>query len=94
MKLSKTIFWDTDYDSIDWDKNARFVMERVMTYGTMADWRAIQGYYGMSKICEEMLESRNLDAKSLSFLSCIFQIPQEKFRCYKQIQSQQGHWNY
>lgn len=94
MKLSKVLFWDTNYDTIDWDKQVRYVIERVVTYGNMSDWQAIRKKYGMDRIRDEMLQSRSLDPKTLSFLSCIFDIPQEQFRCYTQIQSSKAHWVY
>ncbi len=94
MQLSRVIFWDTDYDKIDWDNKVRYVIERVVSYGTVADWRAIQKRYGMDRIRDEMLQSRDLDPKTLSFLSVIFDISQEQFRCYKYIQSNPGHWVY
>jgi hypothetical protein len=94
FRPSKVIFWDTDYDQIDWPNKARYVIERVVKFGVIEDWRFIQNYYGMDKIKEEMLQSRDLDHKSLTFLSVLFNIPQEQFRCYTSIQSNQGHWNY
>ena len=94
MELSKAIFWDTAYDSIDWRKNARYVIARVIMFGTIEDWKMVQSYYGMDLIKEEMLQARDLDPKSLSFLSCIFKIPKKNFRCYTQIQSNPGHWVY
>ncbi|HBB91819.1 MAG: hypothetical protein A2X22_02255 [Bacteroidetes bacterium GWF2_49_14] len=94
MELTRTIFWDADYDSINWAEKARYVIERVIMFGTLDDWKAIQKFYGREKILAEMLESRELDPKSLSFLSCIFDTPPEKFRCYTQIQSSRAHWNY
>jgi hypothetical protein len=94
MELSKVLFWDTDYDRIDWDKNVRYVMERVVMYGQIADWNAIRAYYGLERIRAELLQSRDLDPKTLSFLSCIFEIPKEQFRCYNTIQSNPGHWVY
>lgn len=94
MNLSKVIFWDTDYGAIDWDNKARYVIERVLMYGTIADWRTIQQQYGMDRIRDEMLQSRDLDPKSLAFLSVIFNIPKDQFRCYTQIQSSPGHWIY
>ena len=93
MKLSKVIFWDVDYDSIDWDKKARFVISRVLMYGTIEDWEAIKSYYGAERIKEEMLQERYLDPKTLSFLSCIFDIPKEQFRCFTERQSSPQHWN-
>ena len=83
MNLSKVIFWDTDYESIDWDAKARFVIARVMMYGTIDDWNAIKLYYGYEKIKQEMLQERYLDKKTLSFLSVVLDVPKENFRCYK-----------
>lgn len=31
--LNKALFWDTNYDNIDYKKHARFVIERVLTRG-------------------------------------------------------------
>jgi hypothetical protein len=94
LQLSRVLFWDTDYDRIDWDKRARYVIERVVTRGNWSDWLAIKEYYGLELIRLEMLESRDLDKKSLNFLSKLFNIPQDKFRCYTFQQSNPGHWNY
>ncbi len=92
MNLSRVIFWDTQYDTINWEKKARFVIERVVMYGTVEDWRTIKAFYGINRIKEEMLQARDLDAKTLSFLSCIFDIPKEEFRCYIEKQLQPQHW--
>jgi hypothetical protein len=94
MKLSKVIFWDTNYDRINWEEKARYVIARVLMYGTIEDWKAIKAYYGLERIKNEMLQERYLDKKALSFLSCIFDLPKEKFRCYTEKQSSQAHWNY
>ncbi len=92
MNLSRVIFWDTHYETINWLNKARFVIERVVMYGTVEDWHAIKDFYGINRIKEEMLQSRDLDAKSLSFLSCVLNIPKEQFRCYIEKQSQPQHW--
>ena len=92
MNLSRVIFWDTQYDTINWENKARFVIERVVMYGTVEDWHSIKTFYGLNRIKNEMLQSRDLDAKSLSFLSCIFNIPKQQFRCYTEKQLQPQHW--
>jgi hypothetical protein len=93
-ELPRILFWDTDYSKIDWDAKARYVIERVVTYGTVADWRTLQQMYGMKRIREEVLQSREIDPKTLSFLSVIFDLPKERFRCYTLAQSSPVHWNY
>ena len=94
LTLSRVLFWETDYEKIDWDAKAHYVIERVVMYGFFEDWRAIQKYYSMEKIKEAVLQARNLDPKTLSFLRVIFNIPKEKFRCYTTLQSNPGHWVY
>ena len=94
MELSPVLFWDTDVRNLDYEKHARYVMEKVIMLGTLEEWRQLQEYYGNDRIREEMKQSRVLDPRSLSFLSCIFDIPKTQFRCFTQIQSQSGHWTY
>lgn len=92
MQLSKVIFWDTDFEAIQWEAHARYVIERVVMYGTLDDWQAIKDFYGMERIKLEMISSRELDAKSLSFLSCVLDTPKEQFRCYIEKQLRPQHW--
>ncbi len=86
-KLSKALFWDTNFDKVDFDKSARYVIEKVVTRGEFSDWEEIKRDYGLEKIKECCLKSRDLDPKALSFLSTIFDTPREDFRWYTQIQS-------
>lgn len=94
MDLPKTLFWDTDFDSLDPDRNARYIIERVVMYGTLSDLRKILNYYGWGRVHRETLQSRELDPKSLSFLSCLFDTPPENYACFKQIQSSRAHWTF
>lgn len=91
MNLSPILFWDTDYNSIDWKKSRRYVISRVVQFGTLLDWNAIKAFYGIEVIKTEMLMERDLDNKSLAFLSCVLDIPQEQFRCYTFKQSHPQH---
>lgn len=92
-QLSRVLFWDTAYNRINWTHKARYVVERVVMFGTVSDWRAIPQFYGMERIKSELLQSRDLDLKTLHFLSIIFDIPKEAFACYACLQSLTGHWN-
>ncbi len=94
MELSKTLFWDTDISQIDYDKNARHIIERVLQRGMLSDWFEIKNYYGLDRIKNEILQIRYLDKVSLNFCSKYFQIPKEQFKCYNTEQSIQKLWNY
>ena len=94
MQLSKHIFWDMNINSIDFQKNSRLVIERVVVYGNLKDWHKLKEFYGLKKIKEEALQIRSLDKKTLNFLSLILNVPLPSFKCYKQLQSINIHWNY
>ncbi|MDX2248870.1 MAG: hypothetical protein SF052_18930 [Bacteroidia bacterium] len=94
MKLTKAIFWDTNYDKINWDKNARYVIGKVLNYGTQEDWKEINRYYGREQIIKEVVEIRDLDTKAHHFASIILNVPLTDFACYTWKQFTPAHWNY
>lgn len=94
MKLAREIFWDVDYDTIDWEKNYRWVICRVLEYGGINDWREIRKYYGDARIIEAATHARSLSKKTLHFIHNVFDIPLEQFRCYNSTRSNPLHWMY
>lgn len=93
MNISRQIFWDTDYEGIDWEANSRFVIERVLMFGTLDDWKIIKTKFGICRIIEEMKQSRELDPKSMNFLSELYMVPKNEFKCFTQKQFSQRHWS-
>lgn len=94
MNLSKVLFWDVDYNSIDFDKHSGFVVERVLCMGTLEDFKAINSYYGKTKLKAIVKNIRYMDERVLQFCSVYFNITKTDFRCYKQKQLNISHWNY
>jgi len=92
--LSKTLFWDIDFDTIDYEKHARLVIERVLTRGNWNDWQELKKYYGLTKISSEVVNIRYLDKITFNFCHTFFNIQKEKFRCYNTAPSIQQLWNY
>lgn len=92
--LSPTAFWDVDMQSLDYEANARFVIEKVMNYGLWADILEILRYYGHERVKAEIVESAYLKKKTLSFCCAIFDLTPNQFRCYTRQQSNPLPWNY
>ncbi len=80
-KTLRPLFWDVTFDSIEWRKHARFVIERVVSRGNLQDWETLKTIYGKNKIQQEVLCIRSLDPKTLAFLSVYFNIDKTSFRC-------------
>ena len=93
-QFSPHIFWDVAPNDIDLKNHASFILERVMRYGRLKDWALLQKIYGLPTIKKLALGARDLDDFSIAFLSLIFNVKKESFRCYRQKQSQPSFWNY
>ena len=94
MNLARQLFWDTNYDTINWEKNYQWIICRVLEYGTMDDWPQMRQHYGDEKIIEAAKSARSLSIKTLHFIHNIFNIPLKDFRCYNSTRSDQTHWMY
>jgi len=92
--LSPHLFWDTRVQDVSWDEHDGFIVERVLEYGLMKDWNLIKEAYGLERIRDVSLKLRSLSDLSLSFLSWLFGLEKEQFRCYILRQSNQAFWSY
>ena len=90
--LSKTAFWDINFDGLDPEKNVVFIMEKVFNYGLWNDQLAIIKYYGRSRIRQEVVKGAYFKKKALNFLCVIFELQPTDFTCYMRRQSQPQHW--
>lgn len=92
-KLSKVLFWDMDMELVNMDSCPSQIIQRVLEYGTIDDWRIIRTYYGLDKIVEVCRNLRSLDPISLSFISTISNTDKTEYRCYRTKQSNPTLWN-
>lgn len=79
--FQKALFWDVKIDALDIEAHARFIIERVVSRGNLADWNLLKEIYGGERIKNETLRIRCLDKKTLSFLSAYFNIKKTEYRC-------------
>jgi hypothetical protein len=87
-KLSKYLFWDYNINILDPKVDRNLILERVFTRGTENDEKEVFNYYGKIVIKDTVLNIKYLDKKTLNYLSIIFNMPKEQFRCYKQSLSE------
>jgi hypothetical protein len=92
--LNINLFWDFDPKSIDINKHQRFILERVLNYGTIENLKELFRIYGRKQIISNLFQIKNLSNKSLNFISFYFSIPKSKFKCYTLKQSTDRHWIY
>jgi hypothetical protein len=77
--LSKQAFWDVDMDSIDYDKDALFVMESVINTGSLEDFYSIRKFYGDEKISKTVIKTKELGPEEVNFCCLVFQLKLQDF---------------
>lgn len=91
-QFSSHLFWDVDRATLNMDLHAGQIIERVMGYGLLNDWRIIYKYYGLKRIAEVCTRLRALDVVSLHFISRLSNTPLDEFSCYTSKQLTEKHW--
>ena len=80
--FSSSCFWDLDRTKLNLDNSKNYIINRVLCRGNMNDIKTLFDYYGWDIIKEEILKIKYLNDKILNWLSSLFQIKAEYFRCY------------
>ena len=94
QSFSSYIFWDVDKASVNPVINAPFIVQRVLEYGQISDWRLLVDLYGLDTIVDTAKRLRSLDPKALSFICTITNTSPEEFRCYNTKHSSHQLWSF
>ncbi len=92
--LKPEYFWDVSIDDIDVSASKRLIVERIFSYGTLKEIKKIIEFYGKVEVITTLTGLNYLDRKTLNFVSKLFNIPPNSFKCSKRKQSHHQHWNY
>jgi hypothetical protein len=85
--FNKRIFWDVNFENLDYDKKANFIIERVFERGGVPDIRNCRRYYGDEKVTISLLNAKFLPKVTMYLAAAVIDRPLEDFRCYKLRQS-------
>jgi hypothetical protein len=91
--FSKHLFWDTDRDTLDFDKSKSQIIYQVLEFGTIDDWRIVQAVYDKETLRDVVTNLRNLDRVTLAFIAAYLKLDKTEFRCYTEKPSVQDFWN-
>ncbi|MEI8111424.1 MAG: hypothetical protein WCH59_10575 [Chitinophagia bacterium] len=78
----KRIFWDVDFENLDYDAKANFVIERVFERGDVPDIRNCLRYYGDEKVEAVLINAKFLSQTRMYLASAVINRPLIDFRCY------------
>jgi hypothetical protein len=80
--FNKRIFWDVNFEKLDYDKKASFIIERVFERGDVKDIRQCRRYYGDEKVTLVLLNAKYLPERRLHLAAAVIDKPFTEFRCY------------
>jgi hypothetical protein len=65
--IPANLLWEFDYETFNFDKSAKIVIERVMERGNLNHWREIKRYYTIEQILETIEWSAQLNKRDKDF---------------------------
>jgi len=84
-KLSQNLFWDVNSKNLDYQKDADFIIERVLNFGDEGDYKKIKKMYGLRKIRTAAKKINYINKKNINFWSIVFNISPDLFQCTKRF---------
>jgi hypothetical protein len=92
--ISKTAFWDVNFEEIDFEKNYVFVVDKVFNYGKFNDQLELIRFYGVENIKKMMVQVPYFRKEVFAFICSYFQLNPAEFKCYLRRQSSHTHWEF
>ncbi len=91
--LKKRLFWEYDFEHINWQKEASGIIERVIERGTREEWDELVKFYGKEKVMAELKSDIRFLIDEVMKDACdYFKLKPEELLCYTWKQSHPRHW--
>ena len=81
-KLTPSIFWDTNIDTLNYKYHDDLIIERIVTFGNKNDERILFQLYKPYKIKNRIKKLYIYNDLKIEYFSNILNIKKENFRCY------------
>jgi hypothetical protein len=75
----KRYFWDVAFEELSWEKNQRFIVERLLNYGGLKEIKWLLSYAGNQFIKSVVKNSRNLNPKTMNYWNVMLTPVNRKF---------------
>lgn len=94
IPISNRPFWDVDTTKLDTQRDAFFIIQRVLEYGLWEELIRTTKFYGKNIITQAVRQAPYLSNKTLNFCCIWLDIKPEECKCYTKKQLNQELWNY
>ena len=75
-------FRDVDIATLDWNKHAALIVQRVIERGTYKNLQLLEQYFGKQELAAIIKKIAYLHPKDIAFVHAHFSIPFNELKCY------------
>ncbi|WP_205514673.1 DUF6922 domain-containing protein [Longitalea arenae] len=91
--LPKHLFWDWNFDKIDWELGRVSIIDRVIERGNKEQWTEMINFYGEDNVINALkTEIKYLPDYIIDDVCGYFNLKMEELACYERKKSRRGHW--
>ena len=83
LKLTKGLLWNFDIKKLDYKRDKKQLIERIIDAGLQEDEIIMWKLYEYREIKKIALNIENLAADKVLYMSFVLKVNKEKFKCYK-----------
>ena len=96
LNAHRALFWDVKVENIDPEKNANYVIERFLEYGTLESVRWLRNRYGDDRLRKFIVQRgfKTLRNKTLNYWKIILQMENEPCLQPSSLAHSRRFWNY
>jgi hypothetical protein len=80
-QLSKKAFWDTDFEKLDYEQDAEYIIKAVFNYGTLDDVMEVLICYGEEAVKNTLVKAHYLDGWGRDMACAIFNLKPTDLAC-------------
>lgn len=80
--LSPHLFWDTKISELDFQKNKRLIIDRVLHRGSQKDWDFITKVYKKDNLVEVLCNLPSIAPKEANYVALLFNIDKNQMKCF------------
>ena len=73
LPFRNELFWDININTLNVDKHKHLIIERVIRFGTLREFKELLRIYNFEIIKQKICATKALDPKTSSFVSWYFQ---------------------
>lgn len=81
-QFSAFLFWESDIEKIDFQRDKNKVIRRVFDIGRLDDLAEIMWFYPSETIVQSLLTAEYLPENAIFLATALYKLKKEDFKCY------------